>query len=206
MPETGSDIGSGNNYISFKDGTDASLGAIQGNGAGAVVLAGPGNDYAEYLPRRHTNERIQPGEVVGIIGGKVTKTTAGADMILAASTGAIVAGNDPGKENRKNFSLVAFVGQVDVRMRGPISAGDFVLPSSLNDGTAIAVAREDLQLEDVPSILGQAWEDKADPGTSPVRVSVGMVQLAALGSVLQRIDRRLQDVERALASAANSRE
>jgi hypothetical protein len=196
--EAANAIGGGNNFISFQDAEAlSSLGAIQGNGSGGVVLAGPGNDYAEYLPQFNPSERIHPGDVVGVYGGMVTKQTENADLVMVASTGAIVSGNDPGEESRDGYSLVAFIGQVEVRVRGPVSAGDVILPSGLNDGTAIAVAPEVLNFEQLGQIIGQAWEDNSDLGIKQIRTLVGLVQPAAFTSALQSIDARLDALEEA---------
>jgi hypothetical protein len=196
--ETAANLDPGNNYISFQDGAGVSVGAIQGNSNGGVVLAGPGNDYAEYLPLSNPAELILPGEIVGVVDGKVSKNTTGADLILAASSGAIVAGNDPGEGLRQGYSLVAFLGQVEVRVRGPVSAGDFILPSGLNDGVGIAVAPGDLGLGDLGLVLGQAWEDSREPGVKLVRVLVGLVQPSALSETLQDVNQRLLVLEAAL--------
>jgi hypothetical protein len=201
MPEVGNAVDTGNNYITFHDGDGASQGAIQGNGAGSVQYAGAGNDYAEYLPRLDIQEEIQPGDVVGIFAGRVSKATAGADLVLAASTGSIVAGNDPGEGNRDDYALIAFLGQVDLRVRGPVSSGDFVVPSGLEDGTAVAVAPADLTLDQISRVIGQAWQGDADEGVKQVRVLVGLVQPAAFSAALAEVDTRLDALERALSVA-----
>jgi hypothetical protein len=198
MGETAANIDGGNNYISFHDGTGASLGAIQGNGSGGVVLAGPGNDYAEYLPLSNPDELILPGEIVGVVDGKVSRITTDADLVLAASSGAIVAGNDPGEDQHQGYSLVAFLGQIEVRVRGPVSAGDFILPSGLSDGVGIAVAPGDLEVGELGLVLGQAWEDSNEPGVKQVRVLVGLVQPGAFSEALQEINQRLDVLEAAL--------
>lgn len=199
--ETGSEIGTENNYISFHDATGASLGAIQGNGAGGVEYAGAGNDYAEYLPRLDSEERIRPGDVVGLFAGQVSRRTAGADLVMAASTGPIVAGNDPGEDKRQDYSLIAFIGQVNVHVRGPVAAGDLLLPSGLNDGTAIALSPDAISIDQLDQIIGQAWESNADLGVKQVRTLVGLVQPAAFSAALQSVDARLDALEQALGPA-----
>jgi hypothetical protein len=72
----------------------------------------------------------------------VSKQTAGADQLLVASTGSMVAGNDPGKGACDDFTLVALLGQVNIWVHGSISSRDFIVPSGDNDGTGIAVALE----------------------------------------------------------------
>ena len=63
----------GQNFITFFKGTGASIGAIQGNNAGSVVLAGARSDFAEWLPRLSADELVEPAEIVGVSGGLITK-------------------------------------------------------------------------------------------------------------------------------------
>jgi len=204
MPEVGNAVESDNNYITFHDGNGGSQGAIQGNGAGSVQYAGAGNDYAEYLPRIDTEEQIEPGDVVGVFGGRVSKITNGADLVLAASTGPIVVGNDPGEDTRDDYTSVAFLGQVNLRVRGPVQASDFILPSGLNDGTAIAVSPEAIELDQLGLIIGQAWESNLSPELKQVRTLVGLVQPVAFSIALEGVEARLQAIEAALNDVVNS--
>jgi hypothetical protein len=167
---------SANNFITFFNGNDASVGSIEGNGAGGVVLAGAGNDYAEWLPRVDPKESIQPGDVVGLFNGKISKSTNGASQVMVISTGAIVAGNDPGNNARSTHSLVAFIGQARARVNGTVQAGDFIVPSGLGDGVGIAVSPERISAEQFAQVIGQAWETSANSGLKQVRVAVGLIR------------------------------
>ena len=40
---------------------------------------------------------------------------------------------------------------------GDVTVGDYILPSGLEDGTAIAVSATAIQPQDLPLILGTAW-------------------------------------------------
>jgi len=198
MPEVGAAVDGGNNYISFHDGAGDSQGAIQGNGAGSVQYAGAGNDYAEYLPRFDAEEQIRPGDVVGVFGGRVSKVTEGADLVLAASTGPIVVGNDPGEDARAEYTLVAFLGQVNLHVRGPVQTGDFIVPSGLDDGTAVAVSADELTIDQLPWVIGQAWQDDSGTGIRQIRVLVGLVQPAAFATIVGDLDARLTALEQTL--------
>jgi hypothetical protein len=198
MPEIGAAIDAGNNYISFHDGGGASLGAIQGNGAGSVSLAGAGADYAEHLPRLDLTEQIHPGDVIGVFAGRVSKRTAGADLVLAASTGAIVAGNDPGEEDRDDYVLVAFMGQADLQVRGPVMAGDLIVASGYDDGVGVAVSADLLDIQFASQVVGQAWESNPDPQVKRVRSLVGLVQSQVIARSFRQLDARLRSVEIAL--------
>jgi hypothetical protein len=165
-----------NNYITFFKGDNATVGSIKGNGSGSIVLGGAGSDYAEWLPRLDPAEDIRPGDVVGVFGGRVSRTTTGASQVMAVSSGAIVAGNDPGEENRDAYALVAFIGQAPVRVRGAVQAGDFILPSGQDDGAAIAVAPQALMLDKLDSVIGQAWESSDVVEEKWVKAAVGLQQ------------------------------
>jgi hypothetical protein len=165
-----------NNFVTFFDGNNASVGSLEGNGAGSVQLSGAGNDYAEWLPRLHAYEAIERGDIVGVFNGRVTKRTHGASQVMVVSTGPIVAGNDPGAATRKDHTLVAFIGQASVRVRGAVQAGDFIAPSGLNDGTGIAVAPEHITMEQFAQVVGQAWESAAEVDVKSVRVAIGLIR------------------------------
>lgn len=132
--------GAGVNFISFLHGGATSLGSIEGNGSGGVSFMGPGNDFAEYLPKLDLAESIHPGDVLGLHAGRLSRQTEGADLILVASSSPIIAGNDPGQERRGDYVLAALLGQVQLAVRGPVAAGDLLLPSGQGDGVARAVS------------------------------------------------------------------
>jgi hypothetical protein len=185
-------VQSNNNYITFLDGSNNSLGAIQGNGAGTgVVLAGAGNDFAEWLPRLDLEEVMEPGDVVGIQRGKISLTTEGADAVMALSRSPLVAGNDPGEGRRALSERVAFMGQVAIKVRGPVKAGDLIVPSGENDGVGVAYPPRQMPLDRLDQVVGQAWEGSDEPGVKEVRTLVGLMQPGALGSIAEGLERRL---------------
>ena len=55
-------------------------------------------------------------------GGKISRTTAGADRAMVVSAAPVVVGNKPAG-SADNFATVAFVGQVFVRVAGPVASG-----------------------------------------------------------------------------------
>lgn len=85
---------------------------------------------------------------------------------LIVSTSPAVAANVPGRDKRSRMgAYVAFVGQVPVRCRGPISSGDVLIPSGLNDGYAISASTAGNSFNDV---LGSALESSSATGESYV--------------------------------------
>jgi len=183
--EPASEIGGENNFISFKDSGENSMGAIEGDGNGNVTLAAAGADYAEYVPRLDADETIEPGDIVGIVDGAVTKRTAEAVQALVVSDRALVAGNSPGPnpDDRIDHEVCAFVGQVPVAVHGPVDGGDLVVPSGDHDGTGRAFAPEDYRPGDGP-IVGRAWEESDEEGLTEVTVAVGLETGEALEAAL----------------------
>ncbi len=169
--------GVGVNYITFLDGDGPStLGSIEGNGAGSVQLSGAGNDFAEWLPRLDVNETLQPGDIVGVFGGRISKITAGAQAILVVSSNPIVAANAPTEGEEGGYARVAFVGQTLVKVRGPVQAGDFIVPSGRGDGVGLARPPAQLSLTDLGQIVGRAWGSASGAGVQQVKIVVGLPQ------------------------------
>jgi hypothetical protein len=212
-----------NNFITFSEFSSGSIGAIQGNGSGGIELISGSGDYAEFLPLLSPAEKIQPGEIVGLYGGRITKQTQGASKVMAVTSNPIVLGNDPGEKLRGGYEKVAFIGQVMVRVRGAVKAGDFIVASGLNDGTGIAISPESISPEQFAQVVGQAWESSADVGVKSVRTAVGLIQrdptvgrlleanrkqsaqIAALAARLTAIESRINKEPVAYRRGANQR-
>jgi len=147
------------------------LGSIEIDGFGGVQFASPEADYAEYLPKI-SGETLRPGDVVGIVNGKVSRATVGARSVKVMSSRPIVSGNFPGNDQLDAFGLVAFMGQVPVRVRGPVRAGDYLIPSGLQDGTAVAIVASSVVKPE--QIIGQSWTSSDKEGESTVTAVVGL--------------------------------
>jgi hypothetical protein len=139
-----------------------------------VYFRSGGADYAEYLPKMNHLEQFKKGDLVGVVGGKITKNTANADQIMAISSNPIVLGNADG--DTRNMEMVAFIGQVPVWTVGDVEMGDYILASGANDGTATAKSKDEMQLSDYSKILGVAWEERKGRSMSMVNVAVGLNQ------------------------------
>jgi hypothetical protein len=111
---------------------------------------------------------------------------------------------------------VAFLGQVQVRVRGPVAAGDLIVPSGLEDGTGLAVAPEAITAEQFAQAVGQAWESSPEEGVKRVLVAIGLLhhdptvaqlagQFAALEAENAEQDARLAALEAALAGPSGTR-
>ncbi len=166
-------IQTANNFITFVDDSNESMGAIEGNtNGGSVQYSSGAADFAEYLMREDPAEKIQAGDLVGVFGGKITRRTVGADHVMAISDQAAVAGNMPSEDKEHLYGLVGFIGQVPVRVRGSVVIGDYILPSGFEDGTGIAVS--DLDPKDLPRVLGRAWEASNEEGIKRVNTVLGL--------------------------------
>jgi hypothetical protein len=131
-------------------------------------------DYAEWLERLDPAEPIDFGDVVGVFGGRITRRTEGADQVLVVSLKPIVLGNMP-PEGREDLSeKVAFMGQVPVKVLGPVHRGDYIVASGRGDGTARAVSPAELTPDQLPQVVGRAWADAWIARAKYVRVAVGL--------------------------------
>lgn len=154
---------SSNNFITFFKGDNASVGSIEGNGSGGVVLGGPGTEIALWLPKLDPAEAMVPGDLIGVVDGKATRDTSAADRVLVVTGNAMLAGADPGQEARDGSVLVTVLGLAQVRVTGPLRAGDFIMPSGHNDGLGVAVAPAALAADQMARTAGQVWtSDPAD--------------------------------------------
>jgi hypothetical protein len=192
----------GNRFIDFLVRNE-SVGHIQGLGTESgnfLFFAGTSRDYAEYLPRLKDDEVIEPGEVVGVFGGKVTKVTENAHQVMAITDRPIVLGNMPAKGQEHLYEKVSFIGQIPIKVRGSVQAGDYIIPSGLNDGTGIAVAPQDITPIQCGQIVGRAWESSDEVEVKRVNAAVGLDNSSAVAtslmSEMEDLKAELQELKR----------
>lgn len=167
-----------------------------------IIYGSKGADYAEWLEKENPSEDFMVGEVVGVKGGKISRNTQDADHILTISLAPIVLGNMP-DENRKNdFEKVGFMGQVPVLVQGEVSKGDYIVASGKNDGYAIAIAPQDIKLNNLKWVIGKAWSASEGNGKSLINVSVGL-KSNELIEILENQEKRIQLMEVRLRSMEN---
>ncbi|MGM0619976.1 MAG: hypothetical protein ACQETJ_02940, partial [Bacteroidota bacterium] len=142
--------------------------------SGGITYGSKGADYAEWLPRVTEEEDLAIGQVVGVHGGKISLNTEEADQILVISSKPIVLGNMPDEGNADLYEKVAFLGQVPTWVRGHVNIGDYILSSGQNDGSAIAVSPEKIQLEDMDRIIGKAWSESNNLLLNLINVAIGL--------------------------------
>ena len=180
-----------NNFISFFDNSgvigrieQGSLGSYSGNGSidptsnGTFLrLVSGGADFAECLPRDESCAVIGPGRIVGVRSGRISLDTEGADALMVTTDRAVVVGNSPGDASVDDWEHVAMVGQVPVFVEGPVSSGDFIVPSDLGDGIGRAVHAD--RITDPSSVVGRAWATCGKPGRRRVTVAIGVAGATA---------------------------
>jgi hypothetical protein len=186
-----------NAFISFKYNGEVGAGFIRGNGSGGIEMTSSGSDYAEYLPLSNPTDNLQPGDVVGVFSGTVSRRTAGADHVMVVSTAPIVVGNHVSVEegDMSGYALIAFIGQAPVKVRGHVKAGDFLIPSGLEDGTAVGVDPLDIGPGQLSAVFGTAWEEVFGTGTSKVNAAIGIDQASASSVVIRALHERQRRLE-----------
>jgi hypothetical protein len=91
-----------------------------------------------------------------------------------------------------------------------VAAGDWIVPSGLDDGTGVALDPQGMTEDQYALVVGQAWDHAADEGVKWVRVVVGLSghepsalalarQVQALQLQLAEMAARLATLEAALA-------
>ncbi|MEO0339761.1 MAG: hypothetical protein AAF242_11155, partial [Bacteroidota bacterium] len=165
---------------------DQTIGVAYESGAG---------DYAEWLLRADTAEVIRRGEIVGVRAGEISTSFIEADHFMAVSTAPAVIGKMPQMGDDKYYEMVAFMGQVPVRVAGEVQKGDYIIPSGKGDGFGIAIHPKKMRALDYHRIVGIAWE--ASDGIDPyklINVAVGINQndLADMVNQMQNVMNDMQ--------------
>jgi hypothetical protein len=168
------------------------------NKLGVEYVSGNG-DYAEWMERTNLNELITPGDIVGVKGGKITKDLEGAEQIMAVSTQPIVSANMPNNEKVGSGNTIAFVGQIPVKIIGPVTTGDFIVAKGNIPGYGVAVKPSRMTTEDYRLIVGRAWETINVDGPKLVNTLVG-VQNNDFLKIIEKYQQKVTDVEARLAA------
>jgi hypothetical protein len=128
------------------------------NATGTINAAGA--DYAEWIPWTAAS-RPEPGTIIRY------KSTA---MVVSSSETAAFVGND--RIDTARAILVAFMGQVPVKVKGPVKEGDYIVPAG--DGAGTAVPPDRVTFAQYRKVVGIAWETNAAEGVRKIRVAVGI--------------------------------
>ena len=162
-----------------------------------ILFTSGAADYAEWLERANHRDVFFPGEIVGVKGGQISKNTFDTDHLLIVSTNPIILGNLPNPDQKKYFEKIAFMGQVPVRVVGSVKKGDFIVPSGDFDGHGIAVSQENIRLDQIPDIVGVAWEDGSNDLLNVVNSSIGLNNNSQR-QIVRAITEKLETMETSL--------
>lgn len=160
-------------------------------------------DYAEYMRRANPLEKIYAGDVVAVLGdGTITKNIEHplCRHVMVVSTRPCVCGAMPTKKDQHLFNMVAFMGQVPVKVVGHVRKGDLLVPSGRNDGKALAVSPDDIPKSQLKHVIGVAWSSTPDEFRGQmfyVNTAVGLAP-NHLTSVINNQEKRIQRLEKEL--------
>jgi len=94
---------------------------------------------------------------------------------MVISKNPVVLGNMPESSRSHLYEKVAFMGQVPVKVSGPVNIGDYIIPSGNNDGLGIAVNPSKMNTGQYKKIIGVAWaRGNSLFGYSMVNVAIGI--------------------------------
>lgn len=153
-------------YDDWKTQIESKVGVTYESGSG---------DYAEYLKKERMDEVFNPGDIVGVKGGIISKNVVGAEKVMVISNKPIVLGNMPDTKDVAGYEKVAFLGQVPVRVFGKVNIGDYIIPNGNNNGVGIAISPSDISAKNIKNIVGIAWS--ASSGAAQlniIKVAVGL--------------------------------
>ncbi len=131
-------------------------------------------DYAEWLPKMNPEDTFKPGDVVGIRSGKITKNISDAEKLMVISSDPIVLGNMPLKSEEHLYERVAFMGQVPVKVNGPVQSGDYLIADDQGQGFSKAISPEDISVDLVDKIIGVSWGSSELHGINYVNTAIGL--------------------------------
>jgi hypothetical protein len=160
---------------------------------GVEYSSGAG-DYAEWLERIDNKERISSGDIVAVIGGKITKNLENAEQIMAVSHNPIVLGNIPADGKTHLGNNVAFMGQIPVKILGPVVTGDYIVAQSKTPGFGKAIHPEDMTIEDFKYTVGRAWGTNTNEGPKMINTVVGVHNGDYL-KIIKRMENKLIEAE-----------
>ena len=169
-----------------------------------MTLASGGADFAEYLPRLCADEAIEEGDVVGIFGGNISKTTRGARLLAAITVRPVVAGNLPSRERESLYGQVALLGQVGVKVWGKVQVGDFIVPSGLNDGIGLVISPDRISAVESAQILGKAWESSDEETEKIINVAVGFTSSSPNAAITALLEAQRGEIENFLRADLKS--
>lgn len=164
-----------------------------------VEYSSGNGDYAEWLERLDPKERISTGDIVGVKGGKITKDLTHAEQVMAVSHRPIVLGNIPEEGRAYLGNNIAFMGQIPVKVMGPVATGDYIVGNGEIKGYGVAISPNDMTLEDFKYAVGRSWDANEESGPIMVNTVVGVHNGDYL-NILKRYETKFKASEERLES------
>uniref|UniRef100_UPI002602A49D hypothetical protein n=1 Tax=uncultured Lutibacter sp. TaxID=437739 RepID=UPI002602A49D len=143
------------------------------NKIGVEYSSGHG-DYAEWLERIDVNEFLTAGDIVAVKGGKITRDLNNVEQIMVVSHKPIILGNAPREGEEYKGNNIAFMGQVPVKVMGPVTTGDYIVANSKIKGYGIAIHPNDMTPDDFILTVGRSWENNLKQGPKMINTVVGV--------------------------------
>jgi hypothetical protein len=163
------------------------------NEIGVEYSSGNG-DYAEWLERINVEEYLTAGDIVAVKGGKITKDLTEAEQIMVVSHKPIILGNAPKEDETYLGNNIAFMGQVPVKVMGPVKTGDYIVASTSIKGYGVPINPNDMTSEDFKYSVGRSWEENLLKGPKMVNTVVG-VHNGDWAKIIMKIDKKQKEYE-----------
>ena len=145
----------------------------QYNILGVSYVSGHG-DYAEWLERENHSEYLTAGDIVAVKGAKITKDLKDLEQVMVVSHKPIVLGNIPEEGKTHLGNNVAFMGQVPVKVIGPVSSGDYIVAHGEISGYGKAINPKEMISENFRFAVGRSWDTNLNDGPKLINTVIGV--------------------------------
>jgi hypothetical protein len=83
-------------------------------------------------------------------------------------------GNIPSADKENLGNNIAFMGQIPVKIMGPVVTGDYIVGNGVIKGYGVAIHPENMTVEDFKFAVGRSWASNTDSGPKLVNTVVGV--------------------------------
>ena len=139
-----------------------------------VSYASGNGDYAEWLEREDHLEYLTAGDIVAVKGAKITKDLKDLEQVMVVSHKPIVLGNIPEEGKSHLGNNVAFMGQVPVKVIGPVLSGDYIVAHGEISGYGKAINPKEMVAENFRFAVGRSWDTNLNDGPKLINTVIGV--------------------------------
>jgi hypothetical protein len=125
------------------------------------------------LERAQISEKLSPGDIVGVKGGKISKNFKDYEQLMVVSHRPIILGNKPQDKDLYKGNATAFLGQVPVKLMGKVRQGNIIIKHPTIKGYGMAINKEELTIHQAKNIVGRALERNLSEGPKLINTIVG---------------------------------